>query len=168
MNEEAEKIDSSQMSILSEISVDYENEEEILVPHLSAIKKVYIGVLDNLAIFSSSSKNGVISADLAFEKSNFGLLTNLLEKVLKREFDEQNSESLYRENGKDKLGAGVNSNFPHNLTATFERIYLINLRPLILNINDNLDQGYSGLKLPRKSAQLLLEEMKKLITANKI
>src|SRR5207237_4377661 len=117
----------------------------------------------------SSAQNGKRTPDLAVDKSNFPRLIEMLDKALKGDFDNVNGEeSLYVESGKDKLGVGVNSNFPHSQTAPFERIYLINLRPVFFNAGDSLDQGYAGLKLPRKSAARLFDVMKKLIEERKI
>ncbi|HEY0429749.1 MAG TPA: hypothetical protein VGC76_18345 [Pyrinomonadaceae bacterium] len=165
MSDAIETIDASRMEILSEFAVEYVGDEETLAPHLSSVKKVFIGKLDGLAVLSSSAANGQMTPDLALDKSNFSLLAEMLDKTLKGDFTE---ESLYVENGEDKLGVGVNSNFPHTLTAPFERIYLINLRPIFLNEGDRLDQGYAGLKLPPQSAARLCEEMKNLIAENRI
>jgi len=165
MSEAVETIDASRMEILSEFPVEYENDEETLAPHLSSVKKVFIGALNDFIVFASSAANGQATPDLALDKNNLSLLTELLGKALKGDFD---GESLYVESGADKLSVGVNSNFPHTLTAPFERIYLINLRPIFLNEGDSLDQGYAGLKLPPKSAARLCEEMKKLIAEKKI
>ena len=165
-----ETIDAGRIEILSELPVEYEASEETLAPHLASIRRVFIGVVDDFAVFSSSSAGGRMTPDLALDKSNFSLLTELLEKCLKNDFGGASGaeESLYVERGKDKLGAGVNRNFPHTLTAPLERIYLINLRPIFLNEGDTLDQGYAGLKLPRTSAARLAEEMKKLIAESRI
>jgi len=153
------------MEVLSEFPVEYENDEETLAPHLSSLKKVFIGSLNGFAVFASSAANGRITPDLAFDKGNFSVLTGMLDKALKGDFEGGN---LYVESGADKLSVGVNGNFPHTLTAPFERIYLINLRPIFLNEGDSLDQGYAGLKLPPKSAARLCEEMKNLIADKKI
>jgi hypothetical protein len=168
MSDAVEKIDASEMEILCEFPVEYDNDEEILAPHLASVKKVFIGGLDGLAVLSSSAPNAQMTPDLAFDKTNFSLLTEMLGKALKGDFAGQSEEGLYVESGRDKLGVGVNSNFPHSLTAPFERIYLINLRPIFLNEGDKLDQGYAGLKLPPKSAARLFEEMKNLIAQKRI
>jgi len=165
MSDAFETIDAKKMEILSEFPVEYENEEETLAPHLASLKKVFIGSLNGFAVLASSAANGQITPDLAFDKGNFPVLTEMLVKTLKGDFD---GESLSVESGADKLSVGVNSNFPHTLTAPFERIYLINLRPVFLNEGDSLDQGYGGLKLPPKSAARLCEEMKNLISEKKI
>jgi hypothetical protein len=165
MSDAVETIDVSRMKVLSEFPVEYENDEETLAPHLSSLKKVFIGSLNGFAVLSSSAANGQITPDLAFDKGNVSVLTGMLEKALKSDFE---GESLYVESGADKLSVGVNSNFPHTLTAPFERIYLINLRPIFLNEGDSLDQGYAGLKLPPKSAARLCKEMKNLIADKKI
>lgn len=167
MSDAIETIDAGRIEILSEFSVEYENDEEILAPHLAVIKKVFIGTLDNMVVFSSSAANGKRTPDMAMDRANFWLLVGMLDKALKGDFDGNAEESLYVERGADKLGVGLNSNFPHGLTAPFERVYLINLRPLFLNEGDSLDQGYAGLKLPRKSAERLYAEMRKL-TAEKM
>jgi hypothetical protein len=165
MSDAVTTIDASRMEILSEFAVEYAGDEETLAPHLSSVKRVYIGSLDDLVVFSTSAANGRATPDLAMDKSNFSLLSEMLDRTLKGDLTE---ESLYVESGEDKLGVGVNSNFPHTLTAPFERIYLINLRPILLNEGDKLDQGYAGLKLPPKSAARLSEEMKNLLAENRI
>lgn len=165
MSKAVETIDASRMEVLSEFTVEYENGEKISAPHLSSLKKVFIGSLNGYAVLSSSAANGQITPDLAFDKGNFPVLTEMLDKCLKGDFD---GESLNVESGADKLSVGVNSNFPHTLTAPFERIYLLNLRPIFLNEGDSLDQGYAGLKLPPKSAARLCEEMKNLLAEKKI
>lgn len=165
MSEAVETIDASRMEVLSEFPVEYENDEQTLAPHLSAVKKVFIGALNDFAVLSSSAGNGEATPDLAFDKGNFPVLTEMLDKVLKGDFE---GESLSVESGADKLSVGVNSNFPHTLTAPFERIYLLNLRPVFFNEGDGLDQSYAGLKLPPKSAARLCDEMKKLIAEKKI
>jgi hypothetical protein len=165
MSDAVETIDASRIEILSEFAVEYENDEETLAPHLSSLKKVFIGKLNGFAVLASSAANGQMSPDLALDKSNFSLLSELLDKCLKGDFAE---DGLYVQSGADKLGVGVNSNFPHTLTAPFERIYLINLRPIFLNEGDKLDQSYAGLKLPPKSAARLYKEIQNLIAENGI
>ncbi len=165
MSEAVETVDARRMEVLSEFPVEYDNDEETLAPHLSSLKKVFVGKLNGFAVLSSSAANGQMTPDLAMDKSNFSVLTEMLEKTLKGDSAE---ESLNVESGADKLSVGVNSNFPHTLTAPLERIYLLNLRPIFLNEGDSLDQGYAGLKLPPKSAARLCEVMKKLIAEKKI
>ena len=165
MSDAVETIDASRIEILSEFPVEYRGEEETLAPHLSSVKKVFIGSLDDLIVFSSSAADGQATPDLALDKSNLSLLAEMLGKTLKSDSAE---ESLYVESGADKLGVGVNSNFPHTLTAPYERVYLINLRPIFLNEGDKLDQGYAGLKLPPPGAERLCREMKNLLAENRI
>ncbi|MET0753130.1 MAG: hypothetical protein ABWZ66_07145, partial [Pyrinomonadaceae bacterium] len=164
-SEAVEKIDASRMEVLSEFPVEYDNDEETLTPHLASLKKVFVGKLNGFAVLSSSASIGQMTPDVAFDKGNFPVLTEMLDKALKGDFD---GESLSVESGADKLSVGVNRNFPHTSTAPLERIYLINLRPVFLNEGDSLDQGYAGLKLPSKSAARLCEEMKKLLAEKKI
>jgi hypothetical protein len=168
MSDSIETIDRSRIEILSEFAVEYENDEETLAAHLATIKRVFIGSLDDFAVLASSAANGQMTPDLALDKSNFTVLTEMLDKCLKADFEGENGESLYVEAGADKLGVGINSNFPHTLTAPFERVYLINLRPIFLNEGDSLDQGYAGLKVPLKSALQLLAEMKNLLAEKRI
>jgi hypothetical protein len=165
MSDAVKTIDAGRMTILTEFPVEYAADEETLAPHLAAVRRVFIGSLDDLVVFSSSAPNGQATPDLAMDKSNFSLLTELLDKCLKGDLTE---DGFYVESGEDKLGVGVNSNFPHTLTAPFERVYLINLRPIFLNEGDRLDQGYAGLKLPPESAARLCEEMKNLLAEKKI
>jgi hypothetical protein len=165
MSDAVETIDASRMEVLSEFPVEYTGDEEMLAPHLAVVKKVFIGKLDGLAVLASSAADGQMTPDLALDKNNFQVLSGMLDKFLKGDSTE---EGLYVESGADKLGVGINSNFPHTLTAPFERVYLINLRPIFFNGEDALDQSYAGLKLPPQSAERLCREMLNLLAENKI
>lgn len=164
MGDAYETIDAGRMEILREFPVEYMGEEETLVPHLSTVKRVFIGSLDDLIVFASSGGNDQPTPDLAMDKNNFTLLTEMLEKCLS---GGRADENQYVESGADKLGVGVNNNFPQTLTAPFERVYLINLRPIFLKEGDSLDQGYAGLKLPPQGAVRLCAEMKNLLAERK-
>ena len=56
MNEEPEIIDSSKMEVLSELLIEYENDEEITKAESTSRIKTYIGVIGNNVIISSLSK----------------------------------------------------------------------------------------------------------------
>jgi len=55
MNEEPEIVDSTNMEILSEFSVEYD-EEEIASPSSTNIKKCFIKAFDGSVVFATNSK----------------------------------------------------------------------------------------------------------------
>jgi hypothetical protein len=167
MDEEIEIIDLDEMRVLREFPIEYENDEEKLVPHLANVETCAVGVLKNLIVLTVKTKgNEERSFQVAFDKQNAETVAARLKEVLKNSA-ETNIENEIIERGADRLLIGMRSNFPHNLLAPYVRAFIKNLRPVAAN-GQNLDQRYWDLSLPPKAAEKLTEELENLIDEQKI
>lgn len=158
MDETAEIIDSSQMNVLSEFSLEYENDEEITKAESTTRVKLYLGTLKDDVIISSLSRNTQeMQGDLVVEKQNIRFVGESINELLKKEKPWE--ESIKEESGKDKILITYSSSWAHNLPAPFERINVYNRRNYEL---DGLRSRDWWLTLPPKMAQRLADEITKL------
>lgn len=157
MAEAAEKIDSSQMKILSEFSVEYENDEEITKPDSAEKKKVFLCSLDENVIVAYQSRiTGRIVSVIVFEKDNAFEVGKTINKIL--DSREPWSEPAEIEEGKDKILITYSSSWAHNLPAPLERINVYNRRNYEL---DELRAQDMWLSLPPKMAKKFADEIEK-------
>ena len=163
MNEEPEIVDSTNMEILSEFSVEYDD-EEIASPSSTNIKKCFIKAFDGWVVFATNSK-GLDEAigNVAFERGSFIQLSQELEAVLSGKLYEEKLDALTFQNGKDEMIISATSNLPLNQFAWMNRVNISNLRQIEL---DEIE--YGELSLPVKAVRKLHQEMKRLIAEGKI
>lgn len=163
MNDEAEIIDSSKMEILSEFSIEYD-EEEIASPSSTNGKNCFIKTSDGWVVFAANSKGSdEATGEVAFEQGSFKQLSQELEAVLSGKLYEEKLDALTFQNGKDKMIISATSNLPLNQFAWVNRVNISNLREIEL---DGIE--YGELSLPVKAARKLHQEMKRLIAEEKI
>lgn len=167
MNGEVEIIDLAEMRILREFPVEYGNDEETAVPHLSNTESCIIGELKDLVILATKTRgNPELSFHVAFDRQNREFVAAELRNVVQNP-TEGEVENTVTEKGKDKLLIGIRNNFPHNVLAPIVRIFIKNLRP-VASKGQNLDQKYWDLSLPPKGAERLAEELESLNTEQEI
>jgi hypothetical protein len=101
MNEEPEIIDSTDMEILSEFPVEYD-EEEIESPSSTNIKNCFIKAGGGWIVFAANSKGSDEAVgNVAFERDSFKQLAQELEAVLSGKLYEEKLDALSFENGRD-------------------------------------------------------------------
>ncbi len=163
MNEEMEIVDSSKMEILSEFSVEYDD-EEIESPSSTNIKNCFIKSGGEWIVFAANSKGSDEAVgDVAFERSSFKQLSRELEAVLSGKLYKEKLDALEFENGRDQMIVSATSNLPLNQFAWVNRVNISNLRQIELD-----DLEYGSFSLPVKAAQKLSREMNRLIAEGKI
>ena len=155
---EYEVIETGSTQILSELPIEYANDEEITKPENTSQAKLFIGNLDGEKVFTTlDKKSGKISGDLIVEDQNLFFIAESIEKLLDKE--KPWTENIERKNGKDDLLICFQSSWSHNLPAPFERIVVRNRRKYLL---DGLRSHLLGLELPLTTAKKLVEEIKKI------
>lgn len=163
MNEEPEIIDSTNMEILSEFPVEYD-EAELESPSSTNMKNCFIKASDRWIVFAANSKGSDEAVgDVAFERRTFSQLANELEAVLAGKLYKEKLDALTFENGRDQMIVSATSNLPLNQFAWVNRVNVTNLREMELDENE-----YGGLSLPVEAARKLHEEMKRLLSEGKI
>ncbi|HXH70519.1 MAG TPA: hypothetical protein VNI60_09335 [Pyrinomonadaceae bacterium] len=163
MSEEIEIIDSTNMEILSEFPVEYD-EDELKSPSSTNIKNYFIKASDRWIVFTANSKGSDEAVgDVAFERSSFKQLSQELEAVLAGKLYEEKLDALIFENGRDKMIISATRNLPLNQFAWVNRVNVSNLREIEL---DEIE--YGSLSLPVEAARKLHREMQRLISKGKI
>lgn len=163
MNEEPEIIDSTDMEILSEFAVEYD-EAELESTTSANMKNCFIKASDAWVVFAADSKGSDEAVgEVAFERGTFRRLTEELDAVLAGKLHEEKSDASTFKNGRDEIVVGASSNLPLNRLAWTNRINISNLREIELD-----DLEYGQMSLPVEAARKLHEEMKRLIAEGKI
>lgn len=155
---EYEVIDSSRARILGEISIGYENDEEITKPDSAAQTKLFIGGAETDVVISSLARNSEkVSGELAVEKENILFVADSIEKLLGAEKPWETPIEAKR--GKDDLLIFYSSSWAHNLPAPLERVVVRNRRRYVI---DGLRAHLLGLEMPPRAARKFVEEIRKL------
>jgi len=163
MSEEMEVIDSTNMEILSEFPVEYD-EAELESPSSTNMKNCFIKASDRWIVFAANSKGSDEAVgNVAFERGTFRQLADELEAVLAGKLYKEKLDALTFENGKDQMIVSATSNLPLNQFAWVNRVNISNLRQIEL---DEIE--YGELSLPVKAVRKLHQEMKRLIAEGKI
>lgn len=162
MDEEPEIIDSTNMEILSEFLIEYD-EEEISSPSSTNGKNCFIKASDGWIVFAANSKGSDEAiGEVAFERASFKQLSQELEAVLSGKLYKEKLDALTFQNGKDEMIISATSNLPLNQFAWVNRVNISNLRQIEL---DEIE--YGELSFPVKAARRLHQEMKRLIAEEK-
>lgn len=155
---EYEVIDASRAQTLGEISIEYENDEEITKPESATQTKLFIGVAGDEVVISSLNKNsGKVSGELAVEKENILFVADAIEKLSGEEKPWE--KPIEAQRGKDDLLVFYSSSWAHNLPAPLERVVVRNRRQYVI---DGLRSHLLGLELPPPAARKFAAEIKKL------
>ena len=163
MNETPEIVDSTDMEILSEFPVEYD-QNELESPSSTNMNNCFIKASDIWIVFAANSKGSDEAVgNVAFERSTFDRLSRELEAVLAGKLHDEKMDALTFENGSDKMIISATSNLPLNQFAWVNRINISNLREIELD-----DLEYGQISLPVEAARKLHGEMKRLIAEGKI
>ena len=163
MNEEPEIIDSTDMEILSEFAVEYD-EAELESTGSTNMKNCFIKASDEWVVFAANSKGSDEAVgSVAFERGTFRRLTEELAAVLAGKLHDEKLDALTFKNGRDEMTVGASSSLPLNQLAWVNRVNISNLREIEL---DEIE--YGQMSLPVEAARRLHEEMKRLIAEGKI
>lgn len=163
MNETPEIVDSTDMEILSEFAVEYD-QAELESPNSTNMKNCFIKASEKWVVFAANSKGSDAAVgDVAFERGTFKRLTEELEAVLSGKLHEEKLDALTFENGRDRMIVSATSNLPLNQLAWINRINISNLREIEL---DELE--YGQMSFPVETARKLYQEMRRLIAEGKI
>lgn len=130
MNEEPEIIDSTDMEILSEFPVKYD-EVELESPSSTNMKNCFIKASDRWVVFAANSKGSDEAVgNVAFKRGTFRRLSQELEAVLSGKLYKEKLDVLTFENGLDEMIVSATSNLPLNQFAWVNRINISNLREI--------------------------------------
>lgn len=156
MTEDIEKFDSSELNILSEFPIEYDNDEEITVPHNAEKSHVLLGTLDESAALGyrwKKTNEAVVS--VIFEKSNIQLIADGIEKLLNEK--EPWNAPLEFDGGRDRILITYSSSWAHNLPAPLERVNVYNHGSYEL---DGLRAQDVWFSVPPKAANQLAQEIR--------
>jgi hypothetical protein len=158
-----EVVDSKDAKIISEVSVEYENDEEITKPESTQEEKILIGFLnDDVLILGLSKKNKDVYGMSVIKKENILFVAESIEKLLNEEkpwekrfeFKESENDSFA-----DNIEVLFISSWSHNLIAPFERIVIRNRRKYVI---DDLRSNIIEPEIPIKTAKKLSEKLKEI------
>lgn len=142
---EPETIDSSRMTVLSEVGCVDEIAENIT--------DYYLGILDDFFVVRVRGETGNTVGAAFFERSNYAEVLRLIEKIYEGE-----SELSLRK-GKDYIIVALMSSMPHTATRPVERLLIKNARRAKL---DNLQLGSFDVTASLETGKKLLSEMKRI------
>lgn len=163
MSEDIEIIDSTDMEILSEFPIEYD-EAELESPSSTNMKNCFIKASDRWIVFAANSKGSDEAVgNVAFERGSFKRLTEELGAVLAGKLHEEKLDALTFKNGRDEMIVGASSSLPLNQFVWINRISISNLREIEL---DEIE--YGEIELPVEAAKKLHREMERLIAEGKI